>query len=70
METVRVRIAVAVDPDGNWCAMGWKDGDDTEWMSCALDDVAEGEAQYFVEATLSLPEAVTVEADKIESVTI
>ena len=60
MKTVKVRIAVAVDPYGNWNASGWlnRDGQiaEGEAMSIAMDGVKEGEAKYWVEAELPIPE--------------
>lgn len=56
-QTVRVRIAVAVDTDGNWVACGGPDVAD-DWhgaMDCMLDEIKEGESRYWVEAELSIP---------------
>lgn len=69
MKTVRVRIAVAVDPSGDWSASGWKTSNGPagkEAMDIALDSVGEGEARYWVEAELPLPSAAQdVEADAV-----
>lgn len=56
--TVKVRIAVAVDDCGNYVAYsdGWK----KSWEDCMelmLDDLNPGEARYWVEAELPLPDA-------------
>jgi hypothetical protein len=60
MKTVKVRIAVAVDPSGDWSASGWlkRDGKvaEGEAMDIAIDGVNEGEARYWVEAELPIPE--------------
>ncbi len=60
MKTVKVRIAVAVDPSGRWNASGWltRDGKNAEGeaMDIAIDGVNEGEAKYWVEAELPIPE--------------
>lgn len=61
MRKVRVKIAVAVDPSGDWEARGWKDGTDEEKMANATEQVAEGEARYFLEADLFVPEVVTIQ---------
>ena len=67
MKTVRVRIAVAVDPNGEWNASGWNsltDKYDDVAMGIALEGVGEGEARYWIEAELPLPTgAATVQAD-------
>lgn len=69
--SVRVRIAVAVDPQGNWCASGWKvaseDAATREAMDVAVDAVEAGEARYWVEATLPIPVTRTVQADTTEA---
>ena len=70
-QTVRVRIAVAVGPDGLWNACGWiikSTGQpaDKDAMDIAVDGTADGEARYWVEATLPMPTvAPAVEADGI-----
>lgn len=53
-KTVRVRVAAAVDPTGQWSANGWSgaDGDD---MDLAIDGVGEGEARYWITADLPIP---------------
>jgi hypothetical protein len=59
MPTVKVRIAVAVDPTGHWNATGWRADDDRAYeqtaMGLAVDCCAEGEARYWVEAELQIP---------------
>lgn len=64
-ETIKVRIAVAVDPRGGWCAAGWgtdEKGDNKRAMDMALDGVGEGEARYWVEVVLPLPSVPVVNA--------
>ena len=63
MSKVKVRIAVAVDPSGDWNSAGWSGGSDDNMMSCACDTVANGEARYWLEAELAIPETPTVHAD-------
>jgi len=59
MKTVKVRIAVAVDPCGNWNASGWLNPDgqiaEGEAMDIAIDGVNEGASKYWVEAELPVP---------------
>lgn len=66
MKTVKVRIAVAVDPTGTWNACGgtWAKND-REAMDICVDQLEEGEARYWVETEVALPtsaEAIQVEA--------
>lgn len=54
---VKVRIAVCVDPTGDWCSGGWKTTQEDELMSAAEEGVNnDGYALYWVEATLDVPE--------------
>ena len=64
MKTVKVRIAVAVDPDGDWHACGWSGSSDETMMRTAVDTIAEGERRYWIEAELEVPDAAaaTVQA--------
>jgi len=66
METVKVRVAVAVDRKGNWRASGWSDENGrtatADPMEIALGGVAEGQASYWIEAELPVPEAKTIKA--------
>ena len=55
-KTVTVRIAVAIDPYGCWCAAGHSGMDDGAAMDLAIDGVKAGEARYWVTATLPIPE--------------
>lgn len=68
-KTVRVRIAVAVTPAGQWNSCGFSRSsgereDDDELMGLAIDPLDDtGEARYFVEADLPIPEPETVEGE-------
>lgn len=59
--TAKVRIAVAVGPDGKWCCAGWANADDNDMMGNAIDGVAEGEARYFLTVDLAIPHAAAQE---------
>lgn len=59
---VKVRIAVAVDPSGDWNSAGWESGSDDDKMGIACETVASGEARYWLEAELDIPTATVVEA--------
>ena len=55
-ETVRVRVAVAVDSNGEWNACGAVGMDDQDAMCLAADPLEFGEARYWLEAKLPLPQ--------------
>jgi antibiotic biosynthesis monooxygenase (ABM) superfamily enzyme len=67
VKTVKVKIAVHIDFDGNWNAAGWGNGpDQTSYvhseeamMEIAAEEGTEGE-QYWVVAELEIPEAPKV----------
>lgn len=71
MPTVRVRIAVVVDPSGKWNAVGYsKDGDlnnvlGDDDMDFAIEGLGDGsgESRFWITATLPVPEAATVEGE-------
>lgn len=64
---IKVRIAVAVDPCGDWSSCGWgsmkKRIPDDELMGNAIDSIASGEARYFLEAELELPKGQTIQVE-------
>lgn len=63
MATVKVRIAVAVDDTGNWNACGWKNApNDAEKMDLCVESLNDGEARYWLEAELALPEVLALQA--------
>lgn len=72
--TVKVRIAVVVDPTGDWCAGGWKDckGWQEAIHELNWEDVR-GESRYWVTLELPVPPAASepteVEAKVVEKVT-
>lgn len=55
MAKVKVRIAVAVDPSGNWCSCGWATATDDDSMSNVVDGLDEGEVRYWLEAEIDIP---------------
>lgn len=64
MKTLKVRIAVAIDFDGNWSASGWDKGGDDQLMDIAAEGVDVGETRYWITAVLPIPEIQEVQ--KIE----
>lgn len=54
---VKVRIAVCVDPTGDWCAVGWRTTTEDDLISTAEEGVNnDGYTLYWVEANLDIPE--------------
>jgi hypothetical protein len=57
-DTIRVRIAVAVDSGGEWNANGWgglEQPYEPDAMSMARECVGSDAAQYWIEAELPIP---------------
>ena len=56
---MKVRIALAIDPTGQWNAMGWGDKtfvrSDADKMALAVEPLAEGEARYWIEVEIEPP---------------
>lgn len=63
MKTVRVRIAVSVDPDGVWNSCGWSEGSDADKSGLAFEEQAYGGALHWVEADVPIPEPTTIEGE-------
>lgn len=61
-KTVKVRIAVAVDPEGNWGCAGWKNADQDELHSYAVENLENGEHRYWLDAELKIPEIPEISA--------
>lgn len=57
--TVKVRIAVAVDENGNWAAFGAKGKDDLSYIRKVVFHEAH---VVFIEAELPVPEIQTIQA--------
>jgi hypothetical protein len=55
MATIEVKIAVAVDRNGNWCSAGWKDAGDKEKRDSAAEYVEPGERIYWLTARVEVP---------------
>ena len=63
MATVKVRIAVAVTPEGDWNACGWSGtASDDDKMSICVDSLAAGEKRYWLEAELEVPSVDVVQS--------
>lgn len=68
MGKVKVRVAVAVDPTGNWNASGCKALPNEETMQLAVEPLWDGEARYWLEAELDIPEVKTLTANVTKDV--
>lgn len=62
-KTVKVKVAVGVEPTGKWNAFGWAGGTDAEKMELTVEPLDTGEARFWLTADLPLPEEMTVEAE-------
>lgn len=63
--TVKVRIAVAVDENGDWAAFGTSADSDSNMMCTAREDAPgsrEWESLFWLEAELPIPEIQTIQA--------
>ena len=67
---IKVKIALAIDPKGNWNAVGWgklnHPESDKELMGCAVEHIEDGETRYWLIAELDVPEIKVVEAEVIK----
>ncbi len=66
MKTVKVRIAVAVDPKGRWYAMGTPSlprNHDELLETVDMDQCGPNEALFWVTAELPIPEVLEVEGE-------
>jgi hypothetical protein len=59
--TVKIRVAVSVDPEGHWYAVGYANADEKHLRE-SCDELDPGEAHYWLEAELPVPETQTVQA--------
>lgn len=62
-DQVKVRIAVAVDRDGNYTASGCYKVEDQHAFDWIIDDLQPGELRYFINATLRKPKIEVLEAE-------
>lgn len=63
MKTVRVRIAVAVDSDGDWNACGSRTTTDDGAAQYAADTVGSPYHVRFVEAQVPVPDVATIRGE-------
>lgn len=57
-KTIQIRIALAVDPDGCWCATGSNTDDDDDWETVMrnFNDVVSGQKRYWITLEVKKPE--------------
>ena len=60
-------MAVAVDKNGKWNASGWDGPSDKDAMALAKEIVESGEACYWLEADLPIPQEPTVVAATVSA---
>lgn len=67
---IKCRIALAVDPTGEWNCCGWggnsRDIPDSQKMELACDTLNSGESRYWIEVEVGVPEANLVDATVTE----
>ena len=67
---IKIRIAVAVAPNGEWNSSGWgrpeKEVSDKDKMDIAVEPLDSGEAQYFIEAEVDVPKETTIQGTVIK----
>jgi hypothetical protein len=61
-KTVKVRIAVSVDCNGDWSSAGWSSSSSEDFHSYTFDSLKPGENRYWLEAELEVPETKTITA--------
>jgi len=69
-KTIKIRIAVAIDAEGNWSAAGWNGGRDAEKMEAAVDggsDLSGTHQQYFLTIDVPLPKPIELSAAAVET---
>ena len=65
--TMKIRIAVVTDENGDWSACGFKDGDESDFHNFASDGL-EGKLlrECWITADVPLPEPVAEVAGEVE----
>jgi len=65
-KTVRVRIAVAVCPDGEWAAAGnWEYSGEAIRDIVFIDELPGSESWHWIEADIPLPKPQTIEGEVV-----
>lgn len=59
---IKVKIALAVAPDGSWNSCGFSEGDEDDMMGLATETLSNGERRYWLTAEVDAPEVTEVAA--------
>lgn len=61
----KVRIALAINSDGEWNCCGWSKADDSEKIDLAIEGIgpANGDQLYWLEAEIEIPQPETIQAE-------
>ena len=62
IRTIKVRVAVSVDCNGDWSASGWSSTSPEDFHGYTIDSLEPGENRYWLEAELQIPETKTIAA--------
>ncbi len=60
MKTVKVRIAVAMQSDGDWNACGWRDADDAQVRGNVIDPMDKTARIEWGTADVPVPESIEI----------
>ena len=60
---VKIKVAVGIEPSGKWNALGWSGGHDDIVMTDCVEHLQEGEARYWLEAEVHVPEVPVIRAE-------
>lgn len=62
----KVKIMVAIDSDGNWCAGGWSKADENDLKDMVAENIGYGENYFWVTAEVEIPKIKEIDADSVE----
>lgn len=64
-KTIKVRIACAVDIDGDWSARGWKNASNSQMTNDVTSDIwhPNGLKVHWIEAEVPVPERTTIKGE-------
>jgi hypothetical protein len=60
MKTVKIRVAVSVDPGGDWSASGCKGMKDQDAIEFSRETIGDQERTYWLTAEVEVPETLEV----------
>lgn len=65
--TKKVKIALAIDIDDNWCAMGWNKARMEELQEAAIDNVSANYTIYTIEVDIPIAEPKTLKGRLVQN---